>query len=114
MVAMAARFQPDVVFIPGDLFDGTHADLDRCSRRSSAFAPPLGIYFSTGNHEEFTDPTHYIEAIKRAGIRVLANEAVNIDGLQVAGVLYHDSTHIIRMKAVPRWPALDRARPAFC
>ena len=106
LVAMATRLSPDVVFIPGDLFDGTHADLDRMIAPLMALNPPLGIYFSTGNHEEFTNPTHYIEAITRAGIKVLANQLVTVDGLQIAGVFYHDSMHIIRMKTV-----LDSLRP---
>lgn len=29
VIALAASFRPELVFIPGDLFDGTHADLDR-------------------------------------------------------------------------------------
>ncbi len=106
LVALAARFQPDVVFLPGDLFDGTKGDLDRLLAPFRALTPPFGIYFSTGNHEEFTAPAHYIEAIARAGIRVLANERVMVDGLQIAGVLYHDSTSPLRMKAV-----LDSLRP---
>ena len=113
MVAMAARFQPDVVFIPGDLFDGAHTGLDQLLTPFQSFTPPLGIYFSTGNHEEFSDPTPYIEAIKRAGIRVLANQSVNLEGLTVAGVLYHDSTHIIRMKAFLAGLNLDRALPCI-
>jgi uncharacterized protein len=99
LVTMAARLQPSIVFIPGDLFDGTHADLDRALEPFHGFTVPGGIYFSTGNHEEFTVASHYLEAVKRAGIRVLANESVIVDGVQIAGVLYQDSTHIIRMKA---------------
>ncbi len=113
VVALAARFRPDVVFIPGDLFDGTHADLDRMVAPFQALTPPLGIFFSTGNHEEFTTPKPYIEAIKRAGIRVLANESVAIDGVQIAGVMYRDSTHIIRMKAFLDGLGLDRNKPSI-
>jgi hypothetical protein len=113
LVAKAQSFQPDVVFLPGDLFDGTHGDLDRLVAPLKQLTPPLGIYFSTGNHEEFTDPTHYIEAIARAGIRVLGNELVTIDGLQVAGVFYHNSSSPLRMKAALDGMHLDRARPSI-
>ena len=113
LVRMAARFQPDVVFLAGDLFDGTHADLDRVLAPFQSLTTPFGIFFSTGNHEEFTAATHYLDAITRAGIRVLANESTAIDGLQVAGVLYQDSTHIIRMKAFLDGLALDRSRPCI-
>ena len=105
LVAKASRCRPDIVFLPGDVFDGTHSDLDKMLKPFRELAAPLGIYFSTGNHEEFTDPTHYIDAVKRAGIRVLANEQVVVDGLAIAGVLYHDSSSPLRMKA-----ALDGMR----
>jgi hypothetical protein len=99
IVALASQLQPDVVFIPGDLFDGTKGDLDQLLAPFQALKPPLGIFFSTGNHEEFTSPAHYIEAIARAGIRVLSSEQVVVDGLRIAGVLYHDSSSPLHMKA---------------
>jgi predicted MPP superfamily phosphohydrolase len=113
VVGMAARFQPDIVFLPGDLFDGTHADLDRLVAPFRTLTPPCGAYFSTGNHEEFTNASHYVEAVARAGIRVLANESVVVEGLQIAGVPYHDSTHIIHMKAFLDSLHLDRSQPCI-
>lgn len=113
LVDLAARLQPDVGFVPGDLFDGTHADLGRLLKPFQSLAPPFGVFFSTGNHEEFTVATHYIEAVTRAGIRVLANESVTIDGLQIAGVLYKDSTHILRIKAFLDGLRLDHAQPCI-
>jgi hypothetical protein len=113
LIAATSRLQPDVVFVPGDLFDGTKCDLDSLLAPFQALTPPFGIFFSTGNHEEFTVATHYLEAITHAGIRVLANEMVSIDGLQVAGVLYQDSTHIIHMKAFLDGLQLDRSRASI-
>jgi len=113
LVGMAARARPDAVFLPGDLFDGTRVDLDGVLAPFQAMAPSCGIYFATGNHEEFTDAAHYLEAVTRAGIRVLANESVVVDGLEIAGVLYRDSTHIIRMKAFLDNLHLDPARPCI-
>ena len=113
IVAKAAKFQPDVVFLPGDLFDGAKGDLDRLLAPLKQLVPPLGIYFSTGNHEEFTDPTHYIAANGRAGIRALGDEMVLIDGLQVAGVYYYTSSSPLRMKAALDRMNLDRTRPAI-
>jgi len=113
LIAMALRFQPDIVFIPGDLFDGTKADLDRLLVPFQAFKPPLGIYFSTGNHEEFAVATQYLDAITRAGVRVLANKSVTVEGVRIAGVLYQDSTHIIRMKGFLDSLALDRNHPCI-
>ncbi len=113
VVAKATSLQPDIVFLPGDLYDGTRADVDRVIAPLKQLAPPLGIYFSTGNHEEFTDSAHYIEAIGRAGVRVLRDELVDIDGVQVAGVYYHSSSSPLRMKAALDGMKLDRARPSI-
>ncbi len=113
IVAMAARLQPDIVFLPGDLFDGTKANLDRVTAPLRRLAPPFGIFYTTGNHEEFTSSAHYLEAVARAGLRNLANELVDVDGLQVAGVVYRDSTYPIRMKAALEGMRLDRARASI-
>lgn len=106
LVALVSSLHPDIVFFPGDLFDGTKGDLDRLLAPFRDLSPPLGLFFSTGNHEEFTSPEYYIEAVKRAGIRVLANEQVVVDGLRIAGVLYHDSSSPLHMRA-----ALESMRP---
>ena len=113
MAALAARFNPDIVFLPGDLFDGTKGNLDRLLAPLKQLAPPYGIYFSTGNHEEFHDTSQYLEAVSRAGIRVLANELVTVDGLQIAGVFYHDSASPLHMKAVIDGLGLDRTQPSI-
>jgi predicted MPP superfamily phosphohydrolase len=85
--------KPDIVFIGGDLYDGVAADLDKLAQPFSRISAPQGVYFITGNHEEFADKTPYVEAVKRAGIRVLDNQLVNIDGLQLAGVDFADSSN---------------------
>jgi hypothetical protein len=110
MTALAASFNPDIVFLPGDLFDGTTADLDRLIAPFRQLAPPFGVYFSTGNHEEFHDAALYLGAVARAGIRVLANERVTVDGLHIAGIPYGDSTYPIRVRASLEGMRLDRAQ----
>jgi uncharacterized protein len=88
VVARLRGLQPDAVFISGDMFDGTKADLDWLVAPWSKLSVPRGTYFVTGNHEEFTSRTKFVEAIGRTGIRVLNNKKVDIDGLQIVGV--HD------------------------
>jgi predicted MPP superfamily phosphohydrolase len=99
MVAMAADLRPDIVFIPGDLFDGTEADSHRMAAPFRELSVPFGLYFSTGNHDEFGGGDHYAEVLTRTGIRVLSNEKVVVDGLQIVGVPYGDSTYPIRLRA---------------
>lgn len=108
IVATLARLRPDAVFIPGDLFDGTALDLDRLVEPWSKLSPPLGSYFVTGNHEEFSSPTEYLDAVRRFGIRVLVNEKVMVDGLQIVGVDYRDSTSPERFRSILRRAALQQ------
>jgi predicted MPP superfamily phosphohydrolase len=106
IVALAASLRPDIVFLPGDLFDGTKADPDLLVAPFNQLSPPFGIYFSTGNHDEFGNVARYSAALTRAGIRVLSNEKVDVDGLHILGIPYGDTTHLIRVRAI-----LENLRP---
>jgi predicted MPP superfamily phosphohydrolase len=79
--------KPFAVFVSGDLFDGPKADYDRLIEPFRELTALAGVYYVTGNHEEFSDPLKYISAVERAGLRVLKNEKVNAQGLQIVGVL---------------------------
>lgn len=99
IVALAARLNPDIIFIPGDLFDGGKANAAGLAEPFRALAPPFGSYFSTGNHDEFGHVALYAEVLTGVGIRVLANEKVIVDGLQIAGVSHGDTGHPLRLRA---------------
>ncbi len=113
VAAMATRFNPDIVFLPGDLFDGAKADLDRLTAPLKQLSPPYGIFYSTGNHEEFTSSTHYLGAVTRGGLRNLSNECVDVDGLQIAGVSWGESTYPIRLKSALDAMSIDRGRASI-
>ena len=100
IVAMAMRLNPHIIFLPGDLFDGVRADAAALAKPFRQLAPPLGSYFSTGNHDEFGNAAHYTEILNRIGVRTLANEMILVDGLQIAGVSYGDSSSPIRLRAI--------------
>ena len=113
VVAKIQQLQPDAVLISGDLFDGSKADLDALLKPWKGLSAPAGVYFVTGNHEEFTDRARYLDAVERAGIRVLNNEKVEINGLQLVGV--HDAElHVPPLfRAVLQGAKLDRNRPSI-
>lgn len=113
IVAMLTRLRPDAVFIAGDLYDGTAADLDRLAEPWTKLVVPLGAYFVTGNHEEFSDRTKYIDAVRRAGVRILNNEKVTLDGLQFVGVHYSDSVNPQRFRSILQHAALDHGRASI-
>lgn len=99
VAALAAELRPDVIFVSGDLFDGTKADPERIAAPLLEMKPPLGVYFVSGNHEEFGGTTHYTEALRRHGaFHVLDNERVLVDGLQLVGVSYAASTHPMSLR----------------
>lgn len=110
LVGMLRQLKADVVFISGDLFDGTHVDAERLVSPWRQLRPRFGSYFVTGNHEEFSDPRKYLEAIERSGIHVLRNEKVNLDGLQVVGVPYHDTANAKHFQEILENAKLDRKR----
>ncbi len=113
VVTMLNRLRPHAVFIAGDLFDGTPADLDRLTKPWEALPVPLGTYFVTGNHEEFSDPTKYLDALRRSGVRVLDNEKLILDGLQIVGVNHADLTEPQHFRSILREAALDRDRASI-
>jgi hypothetical protein len=108
-----SSLRPDVLFIAGDLFDGTDVDLAPLAKPWVDFSAPLGTYFITGNHEQFASPSKYLDAVRQSGIRVLDNEKIVLDGLQLVGVHYRDSAHEERFRSILRRLSLDRQAPSI-
>lgn len=91
----------EAVFIGGDLFDGTSApDLDALIAPLKGLSSKHGTYFITGNHEEFGPNGAFLSAVERAGIRILQDELIEIDGLQVIGVDYETASDEDRFKEI--------------
>jgi uncharacterized protein len=107
------RIKPDVVFLAGDFYDGTAVNAVELANPLGGVAAPQGTYFVTGNHEEFRDTIKYVEAMKNAGVRVLENEMVTVDGLQIAGVFDRDSARESRLREILRGMKLDRGRASI-
>jgi len=93
MVAKILREEPDAIFIAGDLYDGTAIDARRAAEPLNQLTAPNGVYFVAGNHEQFGDDSKYLRAITAAGVRVLSNEKVEVDGLQIVGVPYRNAAN---------------------
>jgi uncharacterized protein len=108
IVRTITRVRPDVVFIAGDLYDGTAVDIPGLAKPLSMLSAPLGTFFVAGNHEEFRDHTKYLQAVSGSGVRVLDNERVTIDGLQIVGVHYRDATDTQHFRKVLRNTGVDR------
>jgi hypothetical protein len=113
VVAKLQDLQPDAVFISGDLFDGPEANPDALVEPWKKLSVPAGIYYVTGNHEEFTDRTNLIDAVQRTGIRVLNKEKVDIHGLQIVGVHDREAGDPRQLRALLRQAELNGSRPSI-
>jgi hypothetical protein len=113
IAAMAVRLRPDIIFVPGDLFDGSKVDPDRLSAPLQELSALFGIYFSSGNHDEFGGSSHYTAAILRAGFHILANEKATVDGLQILALPYSISTSPLHFRAALEALKLDPNLPSI-
>src|SRR5580700_716796 len=113
LIAKTLREEPDAIFVAGDLYDGTAIDARRAAEPLNELVAPQGVYFVAGNHEQFGDDSKYLNAITAAGVRVLRNEKVEADGLQIAGVPYRSATHGAHFASVLRGIGLDRDRASI-
>lgn len=118
VVRKISALQPDIVFIAGDLYDGTAANFERLAEPWRVLMPPaqngpdrpLAVLYIPGNHEEFYRNEEYLPPLLKVGFRVLNNEKVEIDGLQVAGGHYRDAHFAAHYLALLRNLHLDRNR----
>lgn len=113
IVKKVQSLKPDIVFIPGDLYDGTAVDAARVANPLQKLKPPLGTFFATGNHEEFRDSARYLEAVRSTGVRVLENENLSIDGVQIVGIPDHASVTTNRFQSTLKHLSIDRSRPSI-
>lgn len=104
---------PEAVFVAGDVFDGGKIDYDYALSPWVGLKARRGVYAVTGNHDEFRDRAEGMEAMKRAGMRVLANEKIQLSGLQVVGVLDRESRSSEAYRALLESLALDRDKPSL-
>ena len=113
MVSKILKEEPDLIFIAGDLFDGTAIDAGRATEPLQKLTAPHGVYFVAGNHEQFGDDSKYLRAVAKAGVRVLSNEKVEVDGLQIVGVPYRNATQDGHLASVLQGVRLDRDRASI-
>jgi uncharacterized protein len=76
----------DIVAVVGDLVDGTVAELGPHAEPLRGLRSRRGSFFVTGNHEYFSGYEEWVEEIDSLGVKVLRNDRVEIDGLDLAGV----------------------------
>lgn len=114
VTTLSNSLSPDVVFIGGDLYDGTLApDPFTIAEPLAKLTAPRGVYFISGNHEEFGDPTPFVHAVHKLGITILNDTLITLDGLQILGVDYMHSTDANAFANILERLALDTQLPSI-
>jgi predicted MPP superfamily phosphohydrolase len=97
VVEMVNALEAEAVFITGDLFNGSCSDFHRFEDLLDTLRSRRGVFFVTGNHEGYLGLEAPLAFLKQTKIRVLDDECVELDGLQVVGISF---------------PWFSRARPS--
>lgn len=84
---------PDMVVVTGDVADGRLKGRGREISMFRRIRPKYGFFAVTGNHEYYDDVREALTFMRRAGMRVLHNEALCTGGIVVAGA--DDRGHMI-------------------
>ncbi|HYM77133.1 MAG TPA: metallophosphoesterase [Candidatus Dormibacteraeota bacterium] len=113
LVSKILSEEPDAIFIAGDLFDGTAIDAGKAVEPLHQLTAPHGVYFVAGNHEQFGDDSKYLSAVAATGVRVLRNEKVNVNGLQLVGVPYRDAASNGGLASVLHHVPIDRNKASI-
>ncbi|BDG09348.1 metallophosphoesterase [Anaeromyxobacter paludicola] len=110
MAERTRALRPDAVVITGDLVDGSVADLARAVAPLADLGAPHGTWFVTGNHEYYSGAEEWLAALRRMGIRVLANERVALGDAGPGGARFDlAGTHDWASGPFGHGPDLDAA-----
>ena len=113
IVTQVNRLDPDLIFITGDLIDGVNGNYDEFIEPLNRLRARHGIFFITGNHEYYVGIEKTLEIIRKTQFRILDNEMVDIDGLEIVGVSYPGIRGLDEIAGLPQnTPQNDTGDPA--
>lgn len=106
--------KPDIIVITGDLFDGASGGHERFQRGLELLQSPQGVYFISGNHEVYAGLENTLPVVRRAGIKVMDDTLVTLEGLQLIGI----ASPTMQFPDRPAFdfaalPGYDRSRPSI-
>ncbi len=107
------QIHPDIVCIGGDVFDGVKVDPIEVVEPFSHLKVPKGVFFITGNHEEYFEHASYLDSLRNVGVRILMNEVVFLDGIQLIGVDYTLTDSEIKFESILKSITIDPAYPTI-
>ncbi|MDA8174876.1 MAG: metallophosphoesterase [Nitrospiraceae bacterium] len=109
------RLVPDIVFLGGDIWDGLAAPSRELIDPLARIKAPLGIYIITGNHEEFSRAATaaYMKIAQESGIHNLDGKKIELDGVQLLGLGYMESSGQKKFGAALARLGPDRGMPSI-
>jgi uncharacterized protein len=81
------KLNPDVVFITGDMVDGSARLHKHTFKAINHLKMP--VFFVTGNHETYEGLDEVFRVLEGTKLRILQGELVDFNGIQVIGVGYY-------------------------
>ena len=87
VIKLTNEVEPKIVLISGDMFDGENVDSVLINGWLKEIKSEKGIFFVTGNHENYL-ATDYKKMLSNSGVKVLQDELVNIEGINLLGLNY--------------------------
>jgi predicted MPP superfamily phosphohydrolase len=85
-IAALTASNPDLLLLGGDFVFLSSRGVDEVAARLRDIPAPRGKFAVMGNHDLWADDRHIVRSLERAGVRVLVNESVTLDGLSICGV----------------------------
>lgn len=87
LVKIINSLSPDMVLIPGDVFDGPKIDFEGIAKILEKISAPT--FYVNGNHEEYRHTNEILSAISKTDIIILNDETREFDDFVISGVTYH-------------------------
>ena len=106
IVRRTNELDPDLVLITGDLADGTTIYSESIFAPINDFKAP--VYFTTGNHEYYGGLDQILAMINKTKARILRNEKVDVNGVEIIGLDDTGDNHAIMQKIKQLTPNLNK------
>ena len=105
--------KPEAVLIAGDLYDGVKCDPAALAAPFASLKPRHGKFFAAGDHERGKYHEDFMKAAASVGMKVLHNEKVDLDGIQLVGVDWKDTHNDLTFEKALSDIGIDTAKPSI-
>lgn len=108
LVRIANEQKPDIVVFTGDLVDGSAIIYPHMFDSINSLKAPT--YFIIGNHEVYEGVDYVLATLNQTKIKVLRNQAVEYQGLQIIGVDYSHEKNYLKKSLLTTQIAKDKTK----